>query len=229
MDNARGLVESASAVFEKDQVGHAFGLLTLSAEELAKAWTYSEMVRGRVTLGRSNSPTVRSVKEDDFRNHRVKDEWFAFMVIWYTLTPLITINYWARYGPESPNFQGLDPEDYEAFVSIYMDMDPGDAALILDPTGKSAKRMDVLTTLSLRLGSNKNEGFYVGIKNGIPTTPSDISPEEYRGLRETIEWLLRESERDIRSAEPVDKGKSLAQAIRESIENKVGNDFLRDP
>lgn len=230
LGNAKKLIESAEAVRAGGNVRHAFGLLTLAAEEIAKAHMYSNLVTGRATFNEPRDRFQQQVSPRDFESHPKKDEWFAELVITNTLLPLIVRRYWVERGPESPVFaiDGFDPADYQSFVEFYTNMDPGIAAELLDPTGVAAKRMDILTSLSLRIRYQKNEAFYVDSKEAesLPSTTSE--PTEYEAFKEIVTWILRSVEPSVLSAKEEDYlSKSLADSIRDRIEQTLGKEFIR--
>lgn len=228
LQNSEELRASAESVFRDGNVGHAFGLLTLAAEELAKAWMYSELVKGRAVIGKPPDRRVRSIRVSDFSSHSAKDEIFAELVITSILFPLIMRRYWVTLGPASPVFEGFDPGEFESFVQYYMEMDPGVAAALLDRSGKSEKRMDVLTHLCVRIGEAKNDAFYVGARDGTLAEPRQIEPREYLGLRETYDWMLRTHGETIRSAKPTDGEVPFVERLRKAIAEGFGEEFLKE-
>lgn len=226
-ENSKELLNSADIVFKDGNIGHAFGLLTLASEEIAKTEMCLDVADGRKKfVKKRKDSTSHFISKADLSNHLVKDEKFAEMIIMHILAPLILMNFIVFTRVDELGWEYFNPESYEEYAQYFTNMDPGKAADILDPTGKSSRKMDILVTLAVRLGKDKNDGFYADLREGKIISPKGIRKEEYQGLLGIINQILPSTERRLKSDDTSTLGKTFSEDIRETVKKRFGKDIF---
>lgn len=181
--NARSLLRSSEALAAIQQYGHALAMVSLAMEELETAHAYRLVADGIASFDPKEAKYIQYIDKQALVMHRPKGNMLAERVGSLVYLKMATV--------EFRRIRGREPDEAELIAVMQQqdeEVSPAAKKVIDSPEGiaKAKAAMDEVR----HLNALKNRGLYVIEKDGVISTPSETTGEEYNRYLSTAKQLF---------------------------------------